>query len=137
MSHVAPLANPPLHPTRRVWRGAFGNLLSGKDPRKPFVDAFADEQLLGFFKYYKIILEHSKTNIAGGGGGQGDALAAVTDIMQGGAMVAQLAAVGSYHAMLNRHCHSMVLAMATAIIARTAQPHMCRTASLASMVHWS
>lgn len=48
----------------RVWRGAFGNLLSGKDPRKPFVDAFADEQLLGFFKYYKIILEHSKSNIA-------------------------------------------------------------------------
>jgi hypothetical protein len=51
---------------RRVWRGAFGNLLSGKDPRKPFVDAFADEQLLGFFKYYRIILEHSKANIAGG-----------------------------------------------------------------------
>lgn len=39
---------------RRVWRGAFGNLLSGKDPRKPFVDAFADEQLLGFYKYYRM-----------------------------------------------------------------------------------
>jgi hypothetical protein len=37
-----------------VWRGAFGNLLSGKDPRKPFVDAFADEQLLGFYKYYRM-----------------------------------------------------------------------------------
>lgn len=48
-----------------MWRGAFGNLVSGKDPRKPFVDAFADEQLLGFFKYYKIILEYSKHNIAG------------------------------------------------------------------------
>ncbi len=40
---------------RRVWRGAFGNLLSGKDPRKPFVDAFADEQLLGFYKYYRML----------------------------------------------------------------------------------
>lgn len=48
-----------------MWRGAFGNLLTGKDPRKPFVDAFADEQLLGFYRYYKIILEHSKANIAG------------------------------------------------------------------------
>jgi hypothetical protein len=66
---------------RRVWRGAFGNLVSGKDPRKPFVDAFADEQLLGFFKYYKIILEHSKSNIAGQhttGGRPAAALVAVT-----------------------------------------------------------
>jgi hypothetical protein len=36
-----------------------------KDPRKPFVDAFANEQLLGFTRYYKIIIEHSRKNIAG------------------------------------------------------------------------
>lgn len=36
-----------------------------KDARRPFVDAFADEQLLGFTRYYIIILEHAKKNIAG------------------------------------------------------------------------
>jgi hypothetical protein len=35
---------------RRVWRSALGNLVTGKDPRRPFADAFADEQLLGFTK---------------------------------------------------------------------------------------
>ncbi|KAF6263616.1 protein-tyrosine phosphatase-like protein [Scenedesmus sp. NREL 46B-D3] len=49
----------------RVWRSALGNLATGHDARKPFVDAFADEQLLGFTKYYTIILEHAKKNIAG------------------------------------------------------------------------
>ncbi|WIA28498.1 hypothetical protein OEZ86_011041 [Tetradesmus obliquus] len=48
----------------RVWRSALGNLATGHDARKPFVDAFADEQLLGFTKYYTIILEHAKKNIA-------------------------------------------------------------------------
>jgi hypothetical protein len=33
-----------------VWRSALGNLVTGHDARKPFVDAFADEQLLGFTK---------------------------------------------------------------------------------------
>lgn len=47
-----------------VWRNAVGNLLHGKDPRRPFVKAFSDENLLGFFKYYVIMLEHSKPNIA-------------------------------------------------------------------------
>lgn len=51
---------------RRVWRSALVNLASGRDARRPFVDAFADEQLMGFTKYYTIILEHSKHNIAGG-----------------------------------------------------------------------
>jgi hypothetical protein len=31
----------------------------------PFVNAFADEQLLGFTRYYIIILEYAKKNIAG------------------------------------------------------------------------
>jgi hypothetical protein len=35
---------------RRVWRSSLGNLVTGHDARKPFVDAFADEQLLGFTK---------------------------------------------------------------------------------------
>jgi hypothetical protein len=52
-----------------VWAAALGNLVTGQDPRRPFVDAFANEQLLGFTKYYKIILEHSKKSIAGGGWG--------------------------------------------------------------------
>jgi hypothetical protein len=39
-------------------------LLTGSDPRKPFVDAFADEQVLGFTRYYILILEHSKANLA-------------------------------------------------------------------------
>jgi hypothetical protein len=33
-----------------VWRSSLGNLVTGHDARKPFVDAFADEQLLGFTK---------------------------------------------------------------------------------------
>eukprot|EP00879_Flechtneria_rotunda_P004050 GHRR01004293.1.p1 GENE.GHRR01004293.1~~GHRR01004293.1.p1 ORF type:complete len:361 (+),score=74.80 GHRR01004293.1:253-1335(+) len=52
-----------------VWRKSLLNLATGRDPRRPFVDAFADEQLLGFTKYYIIILEHAKKNIAGTPGG--------------------------------------------------------------------
>eukprot|EP00775_Hariotina_reticulata_P007008 gene7008-7222_t len=48
----------------RIWRGALTNLVTGRDPRVPFVNAFADEQLLGFTRYYIIILEHAKKNIA-------------------------------------------------------------------------
>jgi hypothetical protein len=51
-----------------VWAAALGNLVTGQDPRRPFVDAFANEQLLGFTKYYKIILEHSKKSLAGRAG---------------------------------------------------------------------
>lgn len=47
-----------------VWKEALGNLWHGKDPRRPFIKAFSDENLLGFFKYYVIMLEHSKPNIA-------------------------------------------------------------------------
>jgi hypothetical protein len=49
----------------RVWRKSLINLATFKDARRPFVDAFADEQLLGFTRYYLIILEHAKKNIAG------------------------------------------------------------------------
>ncbi len=44
---------------RSVWRNAVSNLLHGKDPRRPFVKAFSDENLLGFFKYYvgRLLLE--------------------------------------------------------------------------------
>ncbi len=48
-----------------MWRDAFAGLARGRDPRSPFVEAFADEQLLGFTRYYIIILEASKKNIAG------------------------------------------------------------------------
>lgn len=50
---------------RFVWRKALFNLVTLRDARRPFVDAFADEQLLGFTRYYTIILEHAKKNIAG------------------------------------------------------------------------
>ncbi|KAI8471275.1 MAG: protein-tyrosine phosphatase-like protein [Monoraphidium minutum] len=50
---------------RRVWLDSFGRLLTLRDPRKPFVEAFADEQLLGFTRYYTLILEHSKASLAG------------------------------------------------------------------------
>jgi protein tyrosine/serine phosphatase len=49
----------------RVWRKSLLNLATLRDARRPFVDAFADEQLLGFTRYYIIILEHAKKNIAG------------------------------------------------------------------------
>lgn len=55
----------PVRCRRRVWRASLGNLVLGRDPRRPFVEAFADEQLLGFTRYYIIILEHAKKNIAG------------------------------------------------------------------------
>jgi hypothetical protein len=47
-AHTLPTAAAAL--LRRVWRSSLGNLVTGHDARKPFVDAFADEQLLGFTK---------------------------------------------------------------------------------------
>ena len=44
----------------RVWLSAADNLFRGKDARKPFIDAFADEKVMGFTKYYLLMLEHSK-----------------------------------------------------------------------------
>lgn len=49
---------------RSVWVEAAGALVTLQDPRKPFIKAFADEQIMGFTKYYILMLEHSRKSIA-------------------------------------------------------------------------
>jgi hypothetical protein len=48
-----------------VWLDALARALTLRDPRLPFVEVLANEQLMGFTKYYATILEHAKPAIGG------------------------------------------------------------------------